>query len=68
MTVREVVRVLKRAGFERARHGKHEGYRHPSGLFVPVPVHTGDVPPGTLRSIFELAGISRERLRELLDA
>lgn len=66
---RELIRVLKRAGFEEQRQrGSHLTMRRPSdGRRVTVPVHEGrTIPPGTLRAILRDAGISVEEFHELL--
>jgi predicted RNA binding protein YcfA (HicA-like mRNA interferase family) len=65
---RELVRVLERAGFIPVRQkGSHQIYRHvQTGQLVSVPMHTGDIPKGTLRQILRAADLSVERLQELL--
>lgn len=63
MTSREIVAALKADGWILARtKGSHAQYRHPAkpGL-VTVPMHPGDVPTGTLKSIAKQAGISLPR-------
>jgi len=56
ITVRELIRALKQAGFsfERAR-GSHYIYRHPEGRRVTVPFHGQgqSIPRGTLKNIIE---------------
>lgn len=60
-------RALERAGFVlRRQTGSHAIYRHPSGRTANVPMHTGDIPAGTLRSILRMADLPPEQLRELL--
>ena len=57
---REIVRRLKRFGFEfhRQAAGSHEIWRNPSnGRFTTIPNHPGDMPEGTLRAILKQAGI-----------
>ena len=68
VTARELIRALERAGFEfRRQRGSHCIYRHAgTGKLVSVPVHSGDVPKGTLRQILRTADISPERFLELL--
>ena len=66
---REVVAALQRAGFEVTHvRGSHFYLRKPgAGPVVPVPVHgSRDLPLGTLRSILRLAGLTAEKLNELL--
>ena len=65
----EVVRALERAGFSVHRiKGSHHHLRNlnrPRARPV-VPMHRGDLPPGTLRSIIRQAGLSVEELLDLL--
>ena len=59
-TYAEVVRRLRRAGFEFDRHakGSHEIWRHPAdGRKTTVPCHPGSLPEGTLRAILRQAGV-----------
>ncbi|MDH5542803.1 MAG: type II toxin-antitoxin system HicA family toxin [Nitrospinota bacterium] len=59
----EVVRKLKKAGFEFDRNakGSHEIWRNPvTRLRTTVPNHPGDMPEGTLRAILKQAGIKVE--------
>jgi len=63
LTAREVVAALRADGWVLARtKGSHAQYRHPArpGL-VTVPMHPGDLPAGTLRSIERQAGIRFRR-------
>ncbi len=63
---KEVLRKLKRAGFEERRQsGSHMVLRHGDGRQTYLPIHTGDVPTGTFKSILRQAGISEEEFREL---
>ena len=67
--VSEVVRALKRAGFEERRQkGSHLHLRRESDKRrVTVPVHKGkDMPIGTLRGILNDADLSIEEFRKLL--
>jgi predicted RNA binding protein YcfA (HicA-like mRNA interferase family) len=62
----EVLRKLKRAGFEERRQsGSHLVLRHKDGRQTYLPMHTGDVPAGTLRSILKQAGITDDVFRSL---
>ncbi len=46
---RELVRKLKRAGFELIRTGRHPVYYSAEkDMTIPIPNHPGDVPKGTL--------------------
>jgi predicted RNA binding protein YcfA (HicA-like mRNA interferase family) len=52
----KVIRVLERNGFWRiTRRKKHRIYTDGNRI-VPVPYHSRDLKPGTLRSIIKLAG------------
>ena len=63
---KEVLRKLKRAGFEERRQsGSHLVLRHPDGRQTYLPMHTGDVPTGTFKSILKQAGISEEEFPRL---
>lgn len=61
MTAREVLRLLHQDGWteilERTK-GSHVQLKHPTKLGkVTVPVHSGDIPLGTLKSIKKQAGL-----------
>ena len=63
---KEVLRRLRRAGFEERRQsGSHLVLRHPDGRQTYLPMHTGDVPSGTLRSILQQAGIHEDEFQQL---
>jgi predicted RNA binding protein YcfA (HicA-like mRNA interferase family) len=64
----EVIRKLRRAGFEFDRHakGSHEVWRHPvTRRRTTVPRHPGDVPERTVAAIIKEAGITAEYFLEL---
>jgi predicted RNA binding protein YcfA (HicA-like mRNA interferase family) len=64
-----VLRALERDGWQIARsRGSHFILEHPDRPGRPVvPVHAGSIiAPGTLKAILGDAGMSVERLRELL--
>jgi len=65
---RELIRALKRAGFEVMRvKGSHHVLRHEDGRQTVVPVHSGEeIGPGLLRSILADCELDLNRLRELL--
>lgn len=66
---REVIRALHRAGFVTARtSGSHCRLIHDKdpARKVTVPVHTGDLKRGTLRSIIAQAGLSVAEFLDLL--
>ena len=58
MKAREVVAILRQNGFiEDHQVGSHKTFLHRDGRRVTVPVHPGDIRPGTLRVIFREAEI-----------
>ncbi len=59
MTPRELRRLLEQNGFVFTRQsGSHAIYKHPqSKRRVVVPVHSGDIPVGTLHAILKDAGL-----------
>jgi len=65
---RQVVRALKRAGFEEHhQRGSHLYLRHPeTRRMTSVPMHPGDLPRGTLRAILRQVEITTEAFAELL--
>jgi predicted RNA binding protein YcfA (HicA-like mRNA interferase family) len=57
---REIVRRLKRMGFEFSRQaaGSHEIWvSRETNRFTTIPNHPGDMPEGTLRAILRQGGI-----------
>ncbi len=68
LTVREVIRKLKKAGFvfDRQAKGSHEIWYNPvTKRRTTVPNHPGDIPKGTLRAIIGQAGLTVEEFNEL---
>lgn len=65
---KDLVRALRRAGFEIARtRGSHVYLKHSDGRATVVPVHAGEtIGPGLLTEILRDTEISAEQLRELL--
>lgn len=59
MTAREIEAILSRAGFVLTRQTGHRIWEKDQ-LAVPVPVHRGDVPKGTIRNIIKLAEMTVE--------
>lgn len=52
MTAREVVKRIKSLGGTLTRQkGSHAKYATPGGCWTIVPMHSGDIPLGTLRAI-----------------
>jgi predicted RNA binding protein YcfA (HicA-like mRNA interferase family) len=69
VTAREAIRALERAGFVVSRtSGSHCRLVHRAdpARKVTVPVHTGDLPRGTLRSIIAQAGLTLAEFIALL--
>ncbi len=59
MTAKEIVKLLKKDGWiECDTRGSHLQLEHPikKGK-VTVPIHSGDIPKGTLNSILKQAGL-----------
>ncbi len=59
---KQLVRVLEQRGWYLDRiRGSHHIMKHPvERRSIPVPVHSRDLAPGTLRAILKNAGIGRE--------
>ena len=68
VTARQLVGVLRRMGFVDDRQtGSHLILRQPvTRRRAVVPIHRGDIKPGTLRSILSDAGLTPEQFHELL--
>ena len=63
LTAKQVVKGLERNGFTFARQkGSHATYRHGDGRIAVVPMHSGDLKRGTLRSILRQAGLDADDL------
>jgi predicted RNA binding protein YcfA (HicA-like mRNA interferase family) len=65
---RELVNALKRRGFEEHHQkGSHLYLRHPETRHsVSVPIHSSDLPRGTLFAILKQAGLTADELLLLL--
>jgi predicted RNA binding protein YcfA (HicA-like mRNA interferase family) len=63
MTPRELRRILEQNGFVFTRQsGSHAIFKHPiSKRRVVLPIHSGDIPTGTLNAILKDAGLKPER-------
>lgn len=59
MTVREILKILRRDGwYEIDQSGSHLQMAHPTKPGkVTIPKHSGDIRPGTLNSIYKQAGL-----------
>lgn len=66
---REVIKALKKKGFEEDRQsGSHLILRDPvTRKIVVVPIHPKDIKKGTLKSIIRQAHLTLEQFLELLD-
>ena len=67
---RECLKALQRAGFYIDHQtGSHARLLHRTRpeLKVTIPIHSKDLPQGTLKSILRQAGLSVEEFLELLD-
>jgi len=62
----EIIRVLEKTGFYRVRQrGSHLQMKR-GNLLVTIPIHSGDLNPGTLRSILRQAKLEIEEFLKLL--
>ena len=68
LTGREVIAVLKKAGFEVVRvKGSHHRLRHAEGRVTVVPIHAGEtMGPGLMASILRDVELTREEFLSLL--
>lgn len=67
MKPKRFVRALERLGFSLDRQrGSHAIFCHPDGRIVVVPMHSSDIPFGTLRGILKDIHISVEELKEVI--
>jgi predicted RNA binding protein YcfA (HicA-like mRNA interferase family) len=59
MTSRELIKMLKKDGwYVKDQKGSHLQLEHPGKKGkVTVPVHSGDIPKGTLNAILKQAGL-----------
>jgi len=65
---KEAIRALEKAGWRVHRQRGSHVSKHKEGVpeLVVIPLHTGDLPKGTLGAILEDAGLSIEQFLELL--
>ena len=62
----ELARKLRRAGFVEIRTRRHPVYYDAArDLTIPIPMHPGDVPKGTLRTIIREMQVSVEEFNSL---
>lgn len=59
MNCRELLKLLRKDGWvEKTQKGSHLQLQHPVKIGkVTVPIHTGDIPTGTLNAILKQAGL-----------
>lgn len=59
MTAREILKILRQDGwYEVNQEGSHLQLKHPTKPGkVTVPRHSGDIAPGTLKRIYQQAGL-----------
>lgn len=59
MTAKQLLRILREDGwFEKEQKGSHLQMVHPTKKGkITVPIHSGDIKPGTLHSILKQAGL-----------
>jgi predicted RNA binding protein YcfA (HicA-like mRNA interferase family) len=62
----EVIRKLKRAGFEEfSGEGSHRVLKHPDGRRTVVPFHRKELKMGTWKAILKQIGLTEEEYRDL---
>ena len=68
VTARETIAALRRAGWSViGQTGSHAKLGHPgTSARVTVPIHTGDIKSGTLKSILKQAGLTTDEFLALL--
>ncbi|MBC5815947.1 MAG: type II toxin-antitoxin system HicA family toxin [Candidatus Eremiobacteraeota bacterium] len=66
VSAKALTQALLRAGFiELRQRGSHRIFALGSRRAI-VPMHGGDLKPGTLKAILDASGLTPDRLRELL--
>lgn len=61
MKPKELIKLLEREGFVFVRQsGSHAIFRKPGVKLIVVPIHSRDVPTGTLNSILKDAGFKND--------
>ncbi len=68
LSANELIRVLKKMGFEEIRQrGSHKYFKHPDGRSTVVPMHSNrDIGRGLLRKILNEIEIEREEFFKYL--
>ena len=60
MKPRELIRLLEKAGYVFVRQsGSHAIYKKPGAKIIVVPIHSKDIPKGTLNAILKDAGLKK---------
>jgi predicted RNA binding protein YcfA (HicA-like mRNA interferase family) len=60
MKPRELIKLLEKADFVFVRQsGSHAIYKKPGYKIIVVPIHSKDIPTGTLNSILKDAGLKK---------
>lgn len=61
MTAKQLLKELYRDGwYEYNQEGSHIQLKHPSKIGkVTIPMHSGDIAPGTLNRIYKQAGLKK---------
>ena len=58
MTADEIIKLLKKAGYEIIAGAKHDKAIHKeTGKMIAIPRHKGDIPTGTTHNILKEAGL-----------
>ena len=58
LTAKEVIKVLERIGYSFHRQKGSHGVYYKDASMVIVPIHSGQLKPGTLRQIIKSTGLS----------
>jgi predicted RNA binding protein YcfA (HicA-like mRNA interferase family) len=60
MTKKELLKILRKAGWKLEREGNHEIWSK-DGKTVPIPRHSGDIPIGTVNNVLKRTGIKKQK-------
>ena len=67
VTAKQLIHTITKTGFVHIRsRGSHQIFEHTDGRYVVVPVHSRDIPKGTLHAMLKDIEISTEEFRKLL--